>query len=57
MKKFMMFSTLIFSGVAVVGAAAAELAGQPFTEPTTMLLLGCGLLGLAVIGGTKFSKK
>ena len=56
MKKLLVLIT-IFLTLGLLAAPAFSTTIKPVSEPTAMLLLGVGLLGLAGYGRKKFSKK
>ena len=56
MKKLLVLIA-IFLALGLLGVLAFSTAIKPVSEPTTMLFLGFGLIGLAGYGRKKFLKK
>lgn len=65
MKTVLLFLLLLGSGILPLGSHWAAIwvidcvkgAGPPIPEYVTMLLLGCGLIGLASIGRRKLKRR
>ena len=58
MKKFLVFLWTMLLVFGLAGSSAAvDMLVMSVPEPSTMLLLGSGLIGLAVLGRKKLFKK
>jgi hypothetical protein len=57
MNKLSFWIVLVLGLVPVAAAAASGALGDPLSEPTKMLLVGCGLIGLSRLGRERFGNR